>query len=341
MKKTISYILILMILVVFGTTACGDKKPAAELLSTDTDVSTATDSEIISTESDIEDLEIPKDDPELPGAILFMIDNHSKARPQSGLDKADVVFEVEAEGGITRYMALFYNNACEKVGPIRSCRYYFAELALGLKGIYTHMGASTDGYQKISDLSLQDVDGMKANATQFWRSTDRKMPHNCYTSTETVTELANKKGYTFSAPALPAYGVKFSGETIESGEVYIAYNTSYNMGFKYNGECYDRYVKKELSKTNEGVQITADTIFIMETNVATRNTDPVTSQVDVIGSGKCMRIVDNIVTYGTWEKKSAKDPLVFKDQQGNEMTRKFGHTWVEIIDDLTKVSFNF
>ena len=67
--------------------------------------------------------QIPVDDPQLPGAFLVMIDNMEDARPQSGLDKADVVFEIEAEGGITRYMALFYNNGADKIGPCRSARY--------------------------------------------------------------------------------------------------------------------------------------------------------------------------------------------------------------------------
>ena len=137
--------------------------------------------------------QIPVDDPQLPGAFLVMIDNMEDARPQSGLDKADVVFEIEAEGGITRYMALFYNNGADKIGPCRSARYYFAELAKGLDAVYAHVGGSTDGYSTIRQLKLQDIDGIRATAQQFWRSKDRKAPHNCYTSTDILVEIARKR----------------------------------------------------------------------------------------------------------------------------------------------------
>ncbi len=66
---------------------------------------------------------------DLPGAVLVMVDNFSAARPQSGLDAADVVYEAWAEFGITRFLALFYRHAAPKIGPIRSARFYFVELA--------------------------------------------------------------------------------------------------------------------------------------------------------------------------------------------------------------------
>ncbi|MDP3487745.1 MAG: DUF3048 domain-containing protein, partial [Bacillota bacterium] len=67
--------------------------------------------------------------PDLPGVIIASIDNKSEARPQSGMDKADMVIEMIAEASITRYMAFFHSKAAPLVGPIRSARYYFAYIA--------------------------------------------------------------------------------------------------------------------------------------------------------------------------------------------------------------------
>lgn len=293
--------------------------------------------------------QIPEDDPELPGAFLVMIDNMVDARPQSGLDKADVVFEIEAEGGITRYMALFYNNAVEKVGPIRSARYYFAQLAKGLGGIYVHVGGSTDGYSSISQLKVNDIDGMKATAKQFYRTKDRKAPHNCYTTTDTLVEMAQKKGYDLTAPKLPAYALTFDGEPLESGRVTLTYSkgkAGYNVEYVWeeglgpDGGQYRRYMKGEPAYTLEGEALVADTIFIMECDIKARNTKPLTSSVDVIGSGPAVCVVENRIIKGTWNKESAEAPLIFKDEAGNEMCRKFGRTWVQVVPSLDIVSYN-
>lgn len=293
---------------------------------------------------------IPEDDPELPGAFLVMIDNMEDARPQSGLDKADVVFEIEAEGGITRYMALFYNNAAEKVGPVRSARYYFAQLAKGLDGVYAHVGGSTDGYSTIKELKIKDIDGIKATSKQFWRSKDgRKAPHNCYTSTDILVEMAQDKSYELIPPKLPSYALTFEGEPLESGRVKLAYGKGKNgytveyvweEGLGPDGGQYRRYMKGEPAYTLEGEPLVADTIFIMECTIKGRNTKPVTSSVDVIGSGQAVCVVENRVIKGTWNKESAEAPLVFKDEAGNEMCRKFGRTWVQVVPSLDIVSYD-
>lgn len=292
--------------------------------------------------------QIPVDDPQLPGAFLVMIDNMEDARPQSGLDKADVVFEIEAEGGITRYMALFYNNGADKIGPCRSARYYFAELAKGLDAVYAHVGGSTDGYSTIRQLKLQDIDGIRATAQQFWRSKDRKAPHNCYTSTDILVEIAQEEGYELTPPRLPAYALTFEGEPLESGRVKLAYSKAkngYNVEYVWvegmgpDGGQYQRYIKGEPAYTLEGEPLVADTVFIMECSIKARNTDPLTSAVDVIGSGEAICVVENRIIRGTWQKESAQEPLIFLDAAGNEMCRKFGRTWVQVVPDLDIVSF--
>jgi hypothetical protein len=101
--------------------------------------------------------------------IAVMIENHPEARPQSGLSKADVVYEVVAEGGITRFMGLFL---CEEppqfVGPVRSARTYYLDWLSEYNAFYAHVGgANTDGkadaLQQIKDYGIKDFDGISGD----------------------------------------------------------------------------------------------------------------------------------------------------------------------------------
>ena len=94
----------------------------------------------------------------LPGVFLAMVDNHPKARPQSGLDKADIVYEIIAEGGITRYLALYYSQEAPKIGHIRSARYYYVQLAKGYDGVLAHAGGNENALYLIPELKVKNLD---------------------------------------------------------------------------------------------------------------------------------------------------------------------------------------
>lgn len=291
---------------------------------------------------------VPEDDPALPGGVLVMIDNHSKARPQSGLDKADVVFEIMAEGGITRYMALFYTQAAEKIGPVRSARYYFVQLAKGMELPYAHVGGSTDGLSTISKLGVKDLNEMSNAGYCFWRDKSRKAPHNTYTSTEKLMSGIEKKGFGDQVPVLPPYGTQFAGEALAGGEVTLDYYSSGSYSYRVtwrweeglggNGGQYRRYINNEAQSTLEEVPLVADTIYILAASTTSRNTKPLTSAVDIIGEGDALCIVDNQILRGKWVKEAAEKPLQILDSTGQPLKRKLGKTWVQIIDSLDDVT---
>lgn len=290
---------------------------------------------------------VPEDDPALPGGVLVMIDNHSKARPQSGLDKADVVFEIMAEGGITRYMALFYTQASDKIGPVRSARYYFVQLAKGMDLPYAHVGGSTDGLSTISTLAVKDLNEMSNAGYCFWRDKSRKAPHNTYTSTAKLMAGIEKKKYGDTVPMLPPYGTEFSGEALADGEVKLTYYSSstysYRVAWRWeeglggNGGQYRRFINDNAQSTLEGVPLVADTLYILAAKTTSRNTKPLTSAVDIIGEGDALCIVENQIIRGKWVKESAEKPLLLLDSAGQPMKRKVGKTWVQIIDSLNDV----
>src|SRR5690625_3285673 len=130
-------------------------------------------------------------------AIAVMVSNQKQARPQSGVSKADIVFEMLTEGNVTRYMAIFHSNPPDAVGPVRSAREYFFTLADNYDAIYVYQGAA----DFINDMILQrDIDHIHGahydnDGHLFVREDFRVTPHNSYLQFGAVYDVAQEKGY--------------------------------------------------------------------------------------------------------------------------------------------------
>jgi len=290
---------------------------------------------------------IPEVKADLPTGVLVMIDNYFKGRPQSGIDKADVVFEIIAEGGITRYMALFYSQAAPVIGPVRSARYYFVQLAKGMDLPYAHVGGSDDSLTMIGNLRIKDLNEMSNAAPYFWQDAKRIRPHSTYTSTDNLVEAITNKKYAYKKPDLPPIAEEFTGSALADGKLTLTY-VSGKGGYKAqwvwdeslgDGGGYQRYINDEIQRTADGAPLVADTIFILAAQSKPRNTDPVTSEVPIVGSGEALRVVDNKITKGKWKKESAERPLLINDAADWPMARKEGKTWIQVVDSLENVSF--
>ncbi|WP_062515521.1 DUF3048 domain-containing protein [Halobacillus sp. KGW1] len=130
--------------------------------------------------------------------VAVMINNHQNARPQAGLSKADVVYEALAEGSITRFLALFHSDIPDTIGPVRSARPYFLELADGWNALYIYHGASTAIQKQVTASGVSYLNGSiyDNNGWLFQRTSDRKAPHNSYLITDGILQAASNKGYT-------------------------------------------------------------------------------------------------------------------------------------------------
>ena len=149
--------------------------------------------------------------------LAIMINNHTQARPQFGLSKADLVYEAVAEGGITRFLALFHAQDCEKIGPVRSARVYYEDWAAEFNAWYAHWGGAymdegdkahqndpnyaftcnpeADSYAKINRINLPSLDQMWLGKTAYWRDRSRGVAteHTGYTSTEKLWNEAPRR----------------------------------------------------------------------------------------------------------------------------------------------------
>ncbi|MCI8888383.1 MAG: DUF3048 domain-containing protein [Hungatella sp.] len=127
--------------------------------------------------------------------VAVMMSNDKEARPQYGINRAGVVYEAPVEGVMNRYMAIIEDyDDLERIGSVRSCRTYYIYFAKEFDAIYAHFGQSTFAKPYLSEVdNINGIEGVGSSA--FYRSSDKKAPHNAYTSFEKLQAAMDKLGY--------------------------------------------------------------------------------------------------------------------------------------------------
>jgi len=188
-------------------------------------------------------------------AIAAMINNHPAARPQSGLHKADVVYEIIAEGGVTRLLAIFQSEMPERVGPIRSARDYYIDIAKGFNSLYVHHGWSPQAKQLIESGYIDSLNGLFYDGTLFKRSTDRVAPHNSYITYENILAGAERNHFKTEGPPDSFKFLEIDQIPTISGTNATNVNINYSsFDFQVNYQ-YDPEIKK-YKRFSGGIQTT-------------------------------------------------------------------------------------
>lgn len=269
--------------------------------------------------------------------LAVIIENSPEARPQSGYNDADIVYETLAEGGITRTMALFQSKGSEEIGPVRSARDYFIEWLSEYNGIFCHIGGSAVALDVIKNDNIPDINQFY-NGSYFWRSNDRYAPHNVYTTTEKLyaAATANKLAVTGAPKPLSFKSDALENERPVGQKVTVNFSgplfqVIYNYDPKTN--TYARNVVGVAAKdAKTGVQITPKNVIIEYTSI-TPYVNYEGAQAVRIGTktGKGVFIQDGKGIEMTWTKDSRSARTVYKDLQGNEIQFNRGQTWVEVV----------
>ena len=148
--------------------------------------------------------------------IAFKIDNNINARPQSGLQEADSVYEILVEGGMTRFLALFLDNTSKYLGPIRSARPTDPTIIRPFDATLVVSGATDGLIPSIRELGVPVLE--EVNSPAMFRIGSRKAPHNLYADTELVRSVIDSKGYKFLQPGPnPLYNFEFDKTNVKSG----------------------------------------------------------------------------------------------------------------------------
>lgn len=272
--------------------------------------------------------------------IVVMLDNQYSARPQAGLDQADVIFEILAEGLITRYMAVFYGEYPESIGPVRSARPYFVEKAAEFNPFYVHVGGSMQALSDIKKIGIADIDGLTSGA--FWRLNHKKAPHNMYTSSEALSNEGKRLGFDLKTDVdfLDFYDTFTVIEGSNATEITFIYKEpvagdaiGYYTSYKYNDEekVYYRYTNGEphLDETS-GVHLTCTNILVQYAKTKVLDSEG-RLDVDLITEGEGKYYTAGKVVNVTWKKSDTNSLTQFYDEKGQEVLLNPGVTWFQIV----------
>ncbi|MUV38591.1 putative lipoprotein YerB [Lentibacillus sp. JNUCC-1] len=271
-------------------------------------------------------------------AVGVMINNHTKARPQSGLSKADIVFEILAEGKITRFLALFQSQEPEVVGPVRSAREYYFNLADSYDALYVYHGAAGFIDNMIQKRGIEHLNGAIYDNDQhlFKRESFRKAPHNSYLLFNAVDDVAASKGYAteHDYEPLPFLDEAASGEIPgdQADHVEIVYsNTPMEIvEFDYQSEegTYTRFNDREQTvELNDETPISVENVFIVEAPHQIID-DAGRRAIDLDSGGNAFLIQKGKIQRIQWENRSGR---LIPVKDGNPVGFVPGQTWVNVV----------
>jgi hypothetical protein len=279
--------------------------------------------------------------------FVVMIDNHPRAYPQIGLDKAAVVYEALAEFGITRFMAVYapgVSPEAAQIGPVRSARLYFVQWAMGYQGIYAHAGGSPQGLKLAESTDrIVNLDALhRGGGSYFTRSKRRSAPHNLFTSTAVLQQAAEKLGTVEYAN--PELGFVLKPEAPpeqrpagQSLTYYFLYKQD-SAGWTYDPAS-NSYLRLRRGKAAvdgaTGQQLSARNVVVIE--VQERKIAGDTKgriEQDVVGSGPGVLFQDGLARDVTWRKETAEAPLRFFYADGGEVQMNQGQVWVAAVPKL-------
>jgi hypothetical protein len=272
-----------------------------------------------------------------------MINNFSKARPQSGMTQADTVWELLAEGGITRFVAVFQSKEfTDPIGPIRSIRPYFIEVGEFYSGVLVHAGASNDGFAVLQRQHKEDLDEITNAGQFFYRDKSRKAPHNVYSTLEKLRAGAEKRKYanTASMPQLsfdkqpPELANAAPAAQVEIKFLLNDYKVSYT--YDSTKAVYSRFIngKPHIDKNNNE-QLTAANLVVLSTKHVIQD-DKGRLEVDMKSGGEAVLFQNGKAIPCQWEHQEGDIVRLMKN--GKELPFLPGITYYHVVPDTQSLS---
>lgn len=311
--------------------------PAAKSSSSATGISKPEAAAKVSATCPLTDLPAPQGGVPQRPALAIKVGNDPGARPQSGLSEADIVYEVQAEGGITRLIAVYQCNAPALVGPIRSLRWVDWHVVgqLGNPILVFAGGIIPDVNQVFQQGWLFHVDALSFSGSPFVRTANRVPPENLYGSPAGIWGLDHS-----SKPPAPVFSFSEAepsgGETVSS--INLPYSGASNITWSWSaakGE-WLRYYSGVPALGNGGEQLSATNVVVEYVNAppgpyneSGPNSPGVRSQT--IGSGSAWVLRNGKLYQATWNRPSLASPTSFVTASGTKLAMSPGRTWVEIV----------
>ncbi len=282
--------------------------------------------------------------------IAVMIDTNAAAIPNhTGLNEAYITYEIIAEGGIVRMMALYKDTDTSVIGPVRSSRHYYLDYALESDAIYAHYGWSNQAANDISVLKVDYLNGITNGASAYERNAYMYAPHNVFTSISALQTTATSKGYSITSDS--ELLLNYSTDVIDLSEktdsvlannVSVKFSNYHTTTFTYNTneQRYYRNLNGVAHTDNiSGEHYSVKNIIVMNIENYTMDSEG-RQDLNNIGSGKGYYITNGYAIPITWEKSSRSGQTIYKDSTGNEISVNDGNTAIEVQPTLYTANIN-
>ena len=267
--------------------------------------------------------------------LAVKIDNINLARPQAGVNHADVVVEELVEGGLTRLFAVFQCDSASKVGPIRSARTSDADLLALLHGsVFAFSGSNPRALPQIRAHGNTVLISYDVYGGAFYRDGSRPAPHNVFSSTSTMLKagLAHRPKLT-APPALFSYGPA-SKAAKHATSVAMSWPQA-SASWHWTGSAWARTQNGTADTLVDGSRVTAANVVVMSIAIGSTGIRDVlgnASPLDVtVGSGKVWVFRDGSWIGGTWHRAKIGSPLRLTDASGATILLHPGRTWIELL----------
>ncbi len=288
---------------------------------------------------------LPADDPANLDrrVVIVKIDNSRNARPQSGLMDADIVYEILVEGGLTRFAAAFQSTDTEFVGPVRSGRPTDAEIVKPLDAVLQVSGAQP-WVQAL--FSAANVHVLYDNGRSTWREHHRSAPHNLYSSTLIIRDIADERNWSDESPGNAFLFGEPTESTTPATEIELDWSDHPTVRWVWNGEVYERYnattPHEWITKDGEKGIVTTPMVIVIEGDRYTASGDggSAVPAIHTIGSGDAKVFRNGTVIEGTWARDSIDDPFTLTDGSGNPIVLPPSKMFVAIFPDSRTVSWS-
>jgi hypothetical protein len=282
--------------------------------------------------------------------IAVMIDNEtSKVLPQGGIGIAQIVYEMIVEYGDTRYMAIFWDNLPDMIGPVRSARHYFIDYLMEYDAIYAHIGWSDYAYKDLERYEIDNIDGVSDASTVYWDLTrERDNYHDSYTKPDRLNRYIERVGYSLETdvPFPFSYHEKdtdLSGQ-MTAEEVFIKYHKNSTCGYYYDPDAknYKRTRQGEYQidrNTNEVIRV-KNIIVMFVRNEPIPGDKQGRHNVYTVGSGEGFYITNGKAQKIKWSKVSRTAQTKYRDENGNDIVLNPGQTWIQVVPLNADVRIN-
>ena len=269
--------------------------------------------------------------------LAIKVENLAEARPQAGLDRADIVYEEPVEGGITRFIVVYQCHDANRVGPVRSARTTDPDvLAQFGRPAFGYSGSASNVARVVDRADLIDV-RYDVAVDAYTRDDGRPSPHDLYTSTRPLWKAARSN----QGPpdAVFTYATELEARSRKVSSVHLPFSSYSDVYWKWSRRdaAWLRSHGTVAHTLENGSRVAAANVVVMQVEV-TIPQGSLSPQVTLTGSGKAYVFRDGRMVVGRWDRPTLGDVTTFVTRDGEEIPLAPGITWVELLPDTIEVA---